>query len=65
MHYGNLVRTHFTLSTWLEAWLLEVDIESELFDIRETTIVNPFTGKPESITGRGNAKGITIATFGS
>ncbi len=51
-------RTGYTLHSWLEAWVLDVDLLMETFEFADGTMTNPFTQKPIAVKRRGRAKGI-------
>ncbi|CAN5807391.1 hypothetical protein BH09MYX1_BH09MYX1_35050 [soil metagenome] len=50
--------TAFTVDSWLRQWLDGADLWRELFEERETTVLNPFTRKPVVTTVRASAKGV-------
>lgn len=49
--------TSYTLHTWMEAWILDVDLLMETFEFDSGTMVNPFTKKPMMVKRRGRARG--------
>ncbi len=53
--------TEFTVQTWLEAWLDEVDLWAELYEPGpEATIINPFTREPTTIRACGRPIGVPL-----
>jgi hypothetical protein len=49
--------TKFVVQTWLEDWVAGVDLFSEIFELEDITLLNPFTRKPMPAKRRGRAKG--------
>jgi hypothetical protein len=58
MDRGNLTVTRFDLLSWLEAWVSGSHMSSELFEVHDGSIMNPFTKKPVAVKRRGKAKGV-------
>lgn len=57
MDESGLTRTRFMLSSWFEAWVSDIDLLSETFEIFDGIMTNPFTKKPMPVKHRGRAKG--------
>jgi len=49
--------TNFTTRTWLDSWVGGIDLWKEIYEDKDSTIINPFTRKPVSVKVRGTAKG--------
>jgi hypothetical protein len=49
--------TRFSLASWLEGWIQGVDLHSEIFEIGEASILNPFTRRPMTVKRRVQARG--------
>jgi len=49
--------TKFNLETWFAAWLSGTNLHSEIYEIGESTIINPMTHQPMVIKRRERAKG--------
>jgi hypothetical protein len=60
---GLLTRTEYNLSSWLEAWIMGVDLLSELFEIRYITNKDVPTDDPVKVLGR--TKGVVIGRIAS
>jgi hypothetical protein len=54
---GGRTLTCFKTRTWLRAWVDDVDLWKEIYEDRDSTIVNPFTRQPVATKVRGTAKG--------
>ncbi|MCU0686483.1 MAG: SMI1/KNR4 family protein [Polyangiaceae bacterium] len=52
--------TAFDLHSWLESWLLGVNILEKIYEIKPMFIANPFTGKPVETKRQGRAIGVPI-----
>jgi len=50
--------TNFTLTSWLYQWTTRTDLHGEIYELDESTIINPFTRRPMTIKRRARAKGI-------
>lgn len=50
-------QTRFDLSSWFSEWLAGTDLHSEIYEIEQAVITNPFTHKPMTVRRRGRAKG--------
>jgi hypothetical protein len=61
VHEPGMMRTVFTLPALLEAWVRDVDLNSELFEPgEEFTFINPFTHEAQIFKNRGHPKGVLI-----
>ena len=54
---SGFTKTAFELGSWFLAWTEGTDLHSEIYEIEDATIVNPFTRKSMAIKRRGKAKG--------
>lgn len=53
-------RTPFSLASWLEQWVLGVDLLGELYAVESTTMLHPFTRKPTPVKCRARPKGTPL-----
>jgi hypothetical protein len=59
--YGDgVVTTDFTLASWLDAWVSDVDMSAATFEWVQHEIMDPFTGQPTQVTQPGRAKGVKL-----
>jgi SMI1 / KNR4 family (SUKH-1) len=60
----SIYQTSFTLRSWLESWVGVVNLEAELFEIEEATMLNPFDLTTVHYRRRVRAKGVRVDTVG-
>jgi hypothetical protein len=54
---SGFTETAFDLKSWFSAWTEGADLHSEIYEIEDAVIVNPFTRKSMGVRRRGRAKG--------
>jgi len=64
MSSGDLTRTSFTLFSWVEAWVSGADLNAQMFEFQDFSVVNPLTRRPLMVKARGRAKGDLVESFG-
>jgi hypothetical protein len=56
-HPTGFTSTKFDVETWYSAWVEGRDLNAEIFETSDRTILNPFTRKPKVVKVRGKAIG--------